>query len=392
MKILTFISSISLNSGGPSRSVPMLVKGLAEEGVDITLMTIRSDDMNTHALDGTTAKLKILELGYTSSEIEKYLLEERFDLIQMQSIWDIPYHKLSKIAQKLHIPYIITPRGMLEPWSLSQKKWKKKIALMLYQMKDLKRAACIFTTAEMEAKHVRDLGIQVPISVIPNGIETGGYSCRKTIDRVKKQILFLSRIHVKKGIELLIDAYSHLHKDFPDWSIVIVGNGEADYIKSLENRVKTLELQDCIKILPPVFGDAKTKLYQESSLFCLPSFSENFGMVIAEAMSCGVPAITTKGTPWQLLNGEESTMGASLDILGEDRRTGWCIELSVQNLEIVLREAMSMDFHGLYEMGQRGSKLVNENFNYRSVAKKTKRLYEWILNGGEIPEFVVKKE
>ena len=130
-------------------------------------------------------------------------------------------------------------------------------------MKDLKRAACIFTTAEMEAKHVRDLGIQVPISVIPNGIETGGYSCRKTIDGVKKQILFLSRIHVKKGIELLIDAYSHLHKDFPDWSIVIVGNGEADYIKSLENRVKTLELQDCIKILPPVFGDAKTKLYQE---------------------------------------------------------------------------------------------------------------------------------
>ena len=175
MKILTFISSISLNSGGPSRSVPMLVKGLSEEGVDITLMTIRSDDMNTHALDGTTAKLKILESGYTSSEIEKYLLEERFDLIQMQSIWDIPYHQLSKIARKLHVPYIITPRGMLEPWSLSQKRWKKKIALMLYQMKDLKRAACIFTTAEMEAKHVRDLGIQVPISVIPNGIETGGY-------------------------------------------------------------------------------------------------------------------------------------------------------------------------------------------------------------------------
>ena len=392
MKILTFISSLSLNGGGPSRSVPMLVKGLAEEGVDITLMTVRSEDMNTHALDGTTAKLKILERGYTSLEIEKYLLEERFDLIQMQSIWDIPYHQLSKIARKLHIPYIITPRGMLEPWSLSQKRWKKKIALMLYQMKDLKRAACIFTTAEMEAKHVRDLGIKVPISVIPNGIETGGYSCRKTIDGVKKQILFLSRIHVKKGIELLIDAYSHLHKNFPDWSLVIVGNGEADYIKSLENRVNTLELQDCIKILPPVFGDAKTKLYQESSLFCLPSYSENFGMVIAEAMSCGVPAITTNGTPWQLLNGEESTMGASLDILGEDRRTGWCIELSVQNIETVLREAMSMDFSSLYEMGQRGSKLVNENFNYRSVAKKTKRLYEWILNGGEIPEFVEIKE
>ena len=392
MKILTFISSLSLNGGGPSRSVPMLVKGLAEEGVDITLMTVHSDDMNTHALDGTAAKLKILTPGYTSEEMEEYVLAEGFNLIQMQSIWDIPYHQLAKLAKKLHIPYIITPRGMLEPWSLNQKRWKKRLALMLYQMKDLQRAACIFTTAEMEAKHIRDLGVRVPISVIPNGIATEGYSCRKSIDGVKKQILFLSRVHVKKGIELLIDAFSHLHYDFPDWTVVIVGNGEIDYIKTLENRVASLGLQDCIKILPPVFGDAKTRLYQESSLFCLPSFSENFGMVIAEAMSCGIPTITTNGTPWQLLNGEESTMGASLDMLGEDRRTGWCIELSVRNLEIVLREAMSMDFLDLYKMGQRGSKLVNENFNYRSVAKKTKRLYEWILNGGEIPKFVEIKE
>lgn len=388
MKILTFISSLSLNGGGPSRSVPILVKGLAEEGVDITLMTIRSENMNIHALEGTTARLKILELGHTSLDMERYILKERFDLIQMQSIWDIPYHQLAKVAQKLRIPYIITPRGMLEPWSLKQKYWKKKLALMLYQMKDLQRAACIFTTAEMEAKNVRKLGVHVPISVIPNGIETEGYFCRESIDGVKKQILFLSRVHVKKGIELLIDAYSHLHNDFPDWSVVIVGNGEADYIKALKDRVNSSDLENYIKILPPVFGDAKIKLYQESSLFCLPSYSENFGMVIAEAMSCGVPVITTNGTPWQLLNGKEATMSASLELLGEDRRTGWCIELSVDNLESALREAMSMKFSDLYEMGQRGSKLVNENFNYHSVAKKTKRLYEWILNNNEKPDFV----
>lgn len=388
MKILTFISSLSLNGGGPSRSVPMLVKGLAEEGVDITLMTIRSDNMNTHALDGTSAKLKILEPICTWLEIEKYVLYEGFDLIQMQSIWDFPYHRLAKIAQKHHIPYIITPRGMLEPWSLNQKRWKKKLALLFYQLADLKHASCIFTTAEMEAVHVRDLGIHVPMSVIPNGISTEGYSCRKSMDGIKKQILFLSRVHVKKGIELLIDAFSHLYSDYPDWGVVIVGNGETDYIKTLENKVKALGLQDCIKILPPVFGDAKTKLYQESSLFCLPSFSENFGMVIAEAMSCGVPAITTNGTPWQLLNGEESTMGVSFDTLKKYKRTGWCIELTIQNLESTLREAMNMDTHELYEMGQRGSNLVNENFNYSSVAKKTKRLYEWILNGGEKPEFI----
>lgn len=379
MKILTFITSLSLNDGGPSRSVPMLVRGLAEVGVDITLMTIRSENMNTHALDGTSAKLKILEPGFSMHELENYVLSEEFSLIQMQSVWEIPYHKLAKIAQKNHIPYIITPRGMLEPWSLSQKRWKKKIALMLYQMKDLKRASCIFTTAEMEAMHLRDLGINVPVSIIPNGIATDGYACRTSIQGVKKQILFLSRVHVKKGIELLIDAFVRLHASFPDWSVIIVGNGDTTYIKSLEQKVESLDLQDCIKILPPVFGDAKTNLYKESSLFCLPSYSENFGMVIAEAMSCGVPVITTNGTPWQLLNGDTTSMGASLDILGDEKRTGWCIELSVENLMKTLREAMSMDSTILYEMGQRGSLLVNENFNYHKVAEKTKRLYEWIV-------------
>ena len=392
MKVLTFLTDIDNRSGGPSRSVPMLVKGLAEVGVDITLMTFRTDDMNIHALEGTCAKLKVLEEGATSKEIEEYILTEKFDIIQMQSMWAKSYHQVAQIARKHNIPYLITPRGMLEPWSLLQKKWKKKLALLLYQMKDLQKAACIFTTAEMEAQHVRDLGVKVPMSVIPNGIETDGYACRTSMDGVKKQILFLSRVHVKKGIELLIDAFACIHKDFSDWSVVIVGNGEADYIESLKQKVKSLGLEDCIKILPPVFGEAKTKLYQESSLFCLPSYSENFGMVIAEAMSCGVPAITTNGTPWQLLNGDCTTMGACLDMLGDDKRTGWCIELSVENLENTLREAMSMDPAVLYEMGQRGSRMINENFNYRSVAKMTMQLYEWIVEGkmdkARKPEFV----
>lgn len=395
MKVLTFITSISLKGGGPSRSVPMLVKGLAEVGVDITLMTFRSEDMNTHALEGTPAKLKVWEDGTTAREIEDFILSEQFDLIQLQSLWAKSYHVVALIARKHNIPYIITPRGMLEPWSLSQKKWKKKLALMFYQMKDLQKAACIFTTAEMEAQHVRELGVNAPMSVIPNGIETDGYACRTSLEGVKKQILFLSRVHVKKGIEILIDAFCKLRAEggvFKEWSVVIVGNGEDDYIESLKRKVDELELEDCIKILPPVFGEAKTKLYQESSLFCLPSYSENFGMVIAEALSCGVPAITTNGTPWQLLNGDYATMGASLDMLGEDKRTGWCIDLSVKNLERTLREAMAMSPAALYEMGQRGSKMINENFNYRSVALKTKCLYEWIVNGGIKPLFIINNE
>lgn len=388
MKILTFLTNIDQSKGGPSRSVPIFVKGLAEIGVDITLMVLKTDDMNLHALDGTTAKVHFLPLSYKKKEIESYVKEEGFDVIHGQCIWEPLFHQLRVIATKNNIPFILTPRGTLEPWSLQQKKWKKKIARWLYQDKDLRSCACIYATAEMEAKHIRGLGFNNPICIIPNGIETDGYPCRNDSSVVKKQILFLSRIHPKKGIELLIDAFFRLYQDFHNWNVVIVGNGEDGYRQSLRNKVAELGLKEHVMILPPVFGEAKKKLYQESSVFCLPSYSENFGMVIAEALSYGVPAITTNGTPWQLLNGEVTSMGAKLDMLGEKKQTGWCIDLSIDNLEKTLREAMLMNSVDLFEMGQRGSILVNENFNYRSVAKKNKALYEWIINKGNKPDFI----
>ena len=373
MKILSFVSSLDLDCGGPSRSVPMLVKGLAELGVDITLMTIHSENMNIHALEGTTAKLKVLSPSFSRKEIAKYLAEERFELIQIQSMWEWPYHKVMAEARKQGIPYIITPRGMLEPWSLSQKKWKKKLAWWLYQRNDVQKSACVFTTAKMEAVHIRNLGITTCKAIIPNGIETDGYPCKSSVGHVKKQVLFLSRIHVKKGIELLFEAWKRIHTDYQDWQLLVIGNGETEYIHSLENRVESLGLKDSIKILPPVFGEAKIKVYQESALFCLPSFSENFGMVIAEAMSCGTPVITTTNCPWIILN---------------DTKTGWCIDLSVDNLEYALRKALSMNPTELYDMGQKASKLIYDNFDYRSVTRKTLRLYEWLLNGGEKIEFI----
>lgn len=365
MKVLTYITSIDLKGGGPSRSVPMLVKGLAEIGADVTLMTQRSDDMNTHALDGTTAKLQILE-SFNVAEIKEFIKNGQFDIVQMQSMWDWKYHKLAKICRRLNIPYIETPRGMLEPWSLNQKRWKKRLALWLYQLNDLNRAAYIYTTAEDEAKNVKALGVKTPCAVIPNGIEVDSYSCRTSLDEVKKQVLFLSRIHVKKGIELLIEAWSRMISDFPGWNLLIVGNGEERYIESLNAMVDRLGLGESVSISQPIFGEMKVKLYQNSSLFVLPSFSENFGMVITEAMACGVPVITTKYCPWEILN---------------STNTGWCIDLDVDNLTEYLKKAMGMDAESLYEMGQRASQLVHENFDYRSVAKKTYQLYNEILTG-----------
>lgn len=376
MKVLFFISSIDTKDGGPSRSVPMLAKGLAEIGIDVVLMTFRSKDMNIHSLQDTAVILKVLDSETSYKSIKEYIASKGFDIIQLQSIWSYSYHQIAKIARSLKIPYIITPRGMLEPWSLAQSKWKKMLAMLLYQKTDLQNASCIFTTADMEAKHVHDLGINVPCSVIPNGIETEGYPCRASKSKIKKQVLFLSRIHIKKGIELLLDAWKRIHDIYPEWLLMIVGNGEEKYVNSLKSKIKDLELNGCVQISEPVFGTDKIAIYQSSSLFCLPSYSENFGMVVAEAMSCGVPVITTTNCPWNILN---------------ETNTGWCIDLSIDNLEKTLREAISMDSDELYEKGQQSSKLVFENFNYKNVAKRTNELYKWIIEGGKTPEFVKLK-
>ena len=375
MKLLSFITSLSLDKGGPSRSVPMMAKGLSEAGMDVTLMTFRSDDLNIHSLEGTGVKLKLLSGGMESGEMEDFFEKESFDIVQMQSLWDLEYHKLARICRRRHIPYIITPRGMLEPWSLSQKRWKKIVAMMLYQRGDLNRAACIYTTSDLEADHIREIGIKVPCSIIPNGIDTSNYPCRQDPSVVKKQVLFLSRIHPKKGIEVLLVAWKRVIDAHPGWSLLIVGNGEESYIQSLKDKVNEMSLSDTVRISQPVFGEEKIALYQSSSLFVLPSYSENFGMVIAEALSCGVPVITTDNTPWDLLN---------------ETKTGWCISLNEDNLVRTLEEALSMDPDTLYQMGQKGSREVYERFDYHSVAKKNVELYSWILEGGTPPSFVKK--
>lgn len=377
MNVLLYVSSLSLKGGGPSRSVPMMAKGLSEVGIDVILMTQYSDDMNTHALDGTSVRLISLKGGFNSKEIEDFIVKDKIDIVQLQSLWSLDYHKLAKICRKYHIPYLITPRGMLEPWSLSQKRWKKLAAMFLYQKSDLNHAACIYTTSDMEALNVHQLGIKAPCSVIPNGIETDGYPCRTTAENINKQVLFLSRIHVKKGLEILIDVWNDIIKIYPGWKLYIVGNGEDSYISSLCDNVVQMGLQDSIFIQPPVFGESKVELYQSSAIFVLPSYSENFGMVIAEALSCGVPVITTNNTPWGLLNGKEDT-----------QRMGWCIDLTHDNLKKALMEAMNMSFESLFEMGQRASQMVYDNFNYLSVGKMTVKLYQWIIDEGDKPDFV----
>ena len=246
--------------------------------------------------------------------------------------------------------------------------------MLLYQRFDIQNANAILATANLEAVHLRALGFTNPIAVIPNGIDISEYKCRTFEDRdeIKKQILFLSRIHPKKGIEILIESWKRLTGKYKDWNVVIAGNGEENYISYLKELIKNNYLDSSVSIIPPVFGEMKRKLYCESSLFVLPTYSENFGMVIAEALACGIPVITTTGTPWEELN---------------TNKIGWCVELSVENIVLTIETAIQLGEEKLFEMGQKGHMYVNDKYDYSKVGMKNKQLYQWIL--GENPDFTL---
>jgi glycosyltransferase involved in cell wall biosynthesis len=265
---------------------------------------------------------------------------------------------------------------MLEPWSLTQGKLKKQFALKLFQLNDLKKATCIHATAPMEVENIRDLGFKNPIAMIPNGVNIDEFptSFPEKGNKTKK-ILFLSRIHVKKGIENLIEAWKLIDTELKkDWKIEIVGNGDQNYIKSLKEKIVLENLTGEIEIKKPVFGKDKIKLFREASLFVLPTFSENFGIVIAEALASYTPVITTKGTPWEDLN---------------ESKSGWWIDIGVAPLKLALEEALSTKEQDLLEMGVNGRKLIENKYSMNSVGKQMIELYDWILKKNSIkPKFV----
>jgi len=357
MKILHITNSIDKSSGGPSRSVPQTCIELAKLGISIELVTQESADMvdieeSSHL---TVQYRSIKELFIYGSRLS----DKDVDLIHLQHIWNPYIQVMAFWAFQKKIPYIITPRGMLEPWIMDNNHWKKKIALFLYQKKAIQRAAHIHATAQMEADNIKELGFSNPISIIPNGIDLSEVKKGKEQYGSKKMV-FLSRIHPKKGIELLLEAWRNT--DTKGWTLEIAGNGEIDYVKTLSQSAEDLKN---VHFVGSQYGESKWDFLRSADVMVLPTYSENFGIVVAEALAVGVPVITTKGTPWEDLNTYEC---------------GWWIDLSVPNLIRSLEEVMQTPEDQIKTMGANGQSLVKDKYDIKAVAKNMRELYQKILN------------
>jgi len=359
LKVLHCIASLNARDGGPARSVPALANAVANAGVEVRVWSRRPATTDLTNFQSAKFLSGPLSAAITSDWVP--------DIIHDHGLWLSSNHNAAQVGRHNGIPRMVSPRGMLEPWCLKHRQFRKKIAWKLYQYRDLRTAACLHATSDSEADQFRRLGLDQPIVLLPNGVSlpTAESLTRKTINadsNPEREVLFLSRIHPVKGLPHLIEAWGNARR--PNWRLKIVGSDEDGHKQEIQKQIVQHELQDSITICDAVHSEEKWALLKNADLVVLPSFSENFGIVIAEALAAGTPVITSTGTPWKGIVSE---------------RCGWYVAPSVEGFTTALSDAMNQEGATLREMGNRGQKWVLQAFAWADIGKNMIGAYEWLL-------------
>lgn len=366
MKILEVSLGVGAASGGPVRSITGLARALSFiEDCEVVYFVHNPNGIERFDL----GNVKVIRGHWNdcgndfSSDFENALVAERPDLVHFHGIWHLTLHSDQAVCRKHGIPYLIAPRGSLDAWSMQQKWLKKKIAMMVFQKRDLDRAAALHVTAEMEATHCRNVGYEGKFILSPNGINLPkDLPTWKQREDGRRRMLFLSRMHPKKGVLELVDAWARLrqsnNRGIDQWRCELVytlfDDAEREYEARVKSRVLGLGLADSFLFTGSLSDVDKWSAYRRANCFVLPTHTENFGIVIAEALYAGLPVITTTNAPWQGLvkNG-----------------CGWWIDLSQGNLQKALLDAISLSDAERTAMGEAGRKFVVDHYSWPMIAK-----------------------
>lgn len=358
-RVLLTSASFDRAYGGIAICVARLAKELSDKGIEIGLW----------APDGSAKSSDVIAKELPDSVRLAGSLDEALrtfpnpDIIHDNGIWLPHNHALSEAATQNDIPRVVSVHGMLEPWALQHRRLKKWAAWRLYQKRDLNSAQLLHATANTELNSIEQMKVSNEIVVIPNGTDVPDLSPKKQETDKKRVMLFLSRIHPKKGLPMLLNAWAKLKPS--DWELRIAGPDENGHRNDIEALTSKLELDAVVSFLGPLNGAQVSDAYMAADAFVLPTHSENFGLVVTEALAHSIPVLTTTATPWDEL---------------ESKECGWFVPPTELGIETGLSRVFGSSISELHDMGQRGRTLVANKYAWAPVADRFVDSYERVLS------------
>jgi poly(glycerol-phosphate) alpha-glucosyltransferase len=299
------------------------------------------------------------------------------DVLHQHGLWQHPSIVSGRWAKRTGRPVVVSPHGMLDPWALRNAGWKKKVAGLLYEDRNLGSAACLHALNDAEAEAIAAHCRPASLAVVPNGIDPcpPEWAARPLEGGGRKTLLFLGRIHPKKGLAELLDAWAALaaarRASMADWRLVIAGWDDGGHLAGLEQQVATRGLADRVRFAGPLFGDVKRAALAGADAFVLPSRSEGLPMSVLEAWAAGLPVLMTAECN-----------------LPEGFAAGAAIELPLEAAAMAEVLDRALGDPGLARFGQAGRALVDARFRWSRVAEAHAAVYRWLIEGGEPPPAV----
>ncbi len=386
LKILHVIPSVDPRQGGPSTVMRTLTRELARAGLEVHVATTYGNKREgSNTSKSQFSSKEEITYRYFSCQTRFYSFSwamnqwlarhvKEYSLVHIHFIFSYPAAAAAFWSHRYRIPYIICPHGILNRWGLENRRsWLKKISLRWIESRILARAAAVHYATKLERQEAVQLGAVGKAVIIPHALDksfmdehpSGGSLCTPSAKWVNgKVFLFLSRFHPKKGMDLLLSAFARVKYRFPSSVLVLAGEGESNFMSHLQREARRLGIDPEVVWVGFLEGEEKRRAFTDANVFILPSYSENFGVAILEAMACGVPVIIS------------DQVGIHPDV--SQAEAGIVVKTNVDSLADAMTQLLEHP-EMAKKMGENGRKLVEEKFTVEKVIPQVIALYEKVL-------------
>jgi glycosyltransferase involved in cell wall biosynthesis len=364
----------SRRDGGMVPSILGMTGGLAEQGGDVRIVTPTPSRIESRRIP------RGVRLEGPEADLERAV--RWADIVHIHGLWQGHTRRAAAEARHHRIPHLIAAHGMADPWAVRQKRWKKWLYSLLIENRNLRGCSCLHALTRPEVDYLREFAPKAPVAWVPNGVDLSVLDrlpprAEFEVDhpeiRDKFVLLFFSRVHKKKGLDLLAPALAKVAQDHPEIHLLMAGIDDGALAPFLAV-ADSLGLKKRITYVGHVDGEEARKVWSAADAFILPSYSEGFSMSVLEALGCGLPSIITTACNFPELARENA---------------GICVPPTLDGIVQGLRDLLEMSGDELERIGSRGRLLVEQSYTWERQAEQLAKVYGWLAGGGDRPQAVM---